>query len=226
MSQRENIVRIKVVYNALEELAKNFVFVGGATVSLYADRPAVEIRPTEDVDILVELLNYNDYAAVEVQLRSKGFINDVDSGVICRYKVQGVTVDVMPTGGALGFTNQWYEEGYKTAMDYNLENGYYIKIFQPVYFLASKMAAFNNRGGGDGRGSTDFEDIIYLLNNRTTIWKELREAVGDIAVYLKKQFGGLLENPYIDEWISGNLEQNEQQRTITIIGELNSFAKE
>ncbi|QEC42618.1 hypothetical protein [Pseudobacter ginsenosidimutans] len=51
----QNLVRIKAVYNALEELGNEVVFVGGATVALYADRPAIEIRPTDDVDILVEL---------------------------------------------------------------------------------------------------------------------------------------------------------------------------
>ncbi len=35
MSHRENIARIKAVHYALEELAKDVVFVGGATVSLY-----------------------------------------------------------------------------------------------------------------------------------------------------------------------------------------------
>ena len=49
--------RIKVVYDALEELANEVVFVGGATVALYADRPSGEARPTDDVDILVELMH-------------------------------------------------------------------------------------------------------------------------------------------------------------------------
>lgn len=55
MSARENIIRMKVVHDALEELATEVVFVGGATVALYIDRPAGETRPTDDVDILVEL---------------------------------------------------------------------------------------------------------------------------------------------------------------------------
>lgn len=59
---RESITRIKVVYGALEELANEVVFVGGATVALYADRPSGEARPTDDVDILVELMHYRDYA--------------------------------------------------------------------------------------------------------------------------------------------------------------------
>jgi len=41
----------------------------------------------------------------------KGFSNDVESGVICRYKIKGIVVDVMPTSeGILGFANQWYIE--------------------------------------------------------------------------------------------------------------------
>jgi hypothetical protein len=32
-------------------------FVGGATVSLYVDRPFNEVRPTDDVDIVIELLH-------------------------------------------------------------------------------------------------------------------------------------------------------------------------
>lgn len=39
MSARENITRIKVVHDALQELAAEVVFVGGATVALYTDRP-------------------------------------------------------------------------------------------------------------------------------------------------------------------------------------------
>jgi hypothetical protein len=38
MSHQVNITRIKAVNNALEELAADVIFVGGAVVSLYADR--------------------------------------------------------------------------------------------------------------------------------------------------------------------------------------------
>lgn len=188
---RESITRIRVVFDALKELANEVVFVGGATVALYADRPSGEARPTDDVDILVELMHYREYADIEERLRSKGFTNDIESGVICRYRVQGIIVDVMPTGeNALGFTNIWYEQGYATAVTHVLDEHYIIKIFQPVYFLASKMEAFNNRGGGDGRWSSDFEDIVYVLNNRNSIWEELQAADTTVKAYLKEQFAG------------------------------------
>ncbi len=221
---RESITRIKVVYDALEELADEVVFVGGATVALYADRPSGEARPTDDVDILVELMHYRYYAAIEERLRSKGFTNDIESGIICRYRVKGIIVDVMPTGeNALGFTNPWYEQGYATAVTHALDEHYSVKIFQPVYFLATKMEAFNNRGDGDGRWSSDFEDIVYVLNNRNSIWEELQTADKEVKAYLKEQFRLLLENEYIGEWISVHLEQNEQRRLRMITGELTAF---
>jgi predicted nucleotidyltransferase len=224
MSEHENIVRIKAVYDALQELAQEVIFVGGATVSLYADRPAGEIRPTDDIDILIELLHYKDYSAIEEKLRKKGFVNDIESGVICRYIINGITVDVMATSGEiLGFANRWYAEAFTNSQKIILEGGYSIKIFSAPYFLATKMEAYKSRGGNDGRTSTDFEDIVYVLNNRTTIWKEMAAAPENLKQYLKTELGELVSQPYIDEWISSHLDYNEQRRGNFIIGSMEEF---
>jgi hypothetical protein len=109
MNQSKNLVRIKAVYNALGPLKDKVVFVGGATVALYVDRMAEDVRPTDDVDIVVEIWSHREYAALEEQLRHMGFVNDQESRVICRYRVQGIIVDIMPTGeNVLGFKNRWY----------------------------------------------------------------------------------------------------------------------
>ena len=50
MSHHTNIVRIKAIAGLLDQLHEDVVFVGGATVSLYADTKAAEARPTDDVD--------------------------------------------------------------------------------------------------------------------------------------------------------------------------------
>ncbi|RYE39029.1 MAG: hypothetical protein EOP48_26285 [Sphingobacteriales bacterium] len=224
MNQHENIVRIKAVHNALEELALEVVFVGGATVSLYSDRPSGEIRPTDDVDILIELLHYKEYSAIEEKLRKKGFVNDIESGVICRYLVRGITVDVMPTSEEiLGFANKWYAEAFRHAQVINLDEEYSLRIFSAPYFIATKFEAYKSRGGNDGRTSTDFEDIIYLMNNRTTLWQELKEAPENLQQYLKIEFAALISQPYIDEWISSHLDYHEQRRVKNIIGSINEF---
>lgn len=224
MNDNDNIVRIKAVYRALEDLGKKVVFVGGATVSLYKDRPASETRFTDDVDIVVELLKYADYANIEDQLRKKGFVNDTESGVICRYKINGIIVDVMPTNeNILGFNNQWYTDGFKNSVEYPLTENESVRIFSSVYFIASKLDAFNDRGNADGRTSSDFEDIVYMLNNRTVIWEEMKNAPAPVKTFLKEQFQKLVAEDHLYEWISVHLEYNEQRRVNYILGGLADF---
>lgn len=223
INHRNNLVRIKAVHNALGSLRDEVVFVGGATVSLYVDRMAEEVRPTEDIDIVVELWAHTDYRILEEQLHKMGFVNDQDSGVICRYIVQGIIVDVMPTGeSALSFTNKWYAEGYRNTMDYQIDDNT-IKLFTPPYFIASKLEAFKGRGNNDGRTSTDFEDIIYVLENRSSIWNELRDANGDIKSYLQQEFGKLLAVEHFEEWVDAHAGYGSPPATYYIIERLKEF---
>lgn len=76
----ENIVRMKAVANLMKGLGQPYVFVGGATVSLYASKPvfAETIRPTEDVDVVIELLSYKGYTEIDERLREIGFVNDIE----------------------------------------------------------------------------------------------------------------------------------------------------
>lgn len=224
MSHGTNVARIKMVYDALEEMANQVVFVGGATVSLYADRPASDSRPTEDVDILVEVAGRAGYAVIEEQLREKGFVNDTSSNVICRYIINHVVVDVMPTDEEiLGFTNIWYEQAFATARQFALGDGYEIFIMQPEYFLATKLEAFKGRGKGDGRLSSDFEDIIFVLNNRNVIWQEMEQAAPVVRDYLRKTFSDLMGTRYFGEWVRSHLEFYEQERALHISRNLSLF---
>jgi len=224
MNHSKNLVRIKAVYNALGPLKDQVVFVGGATVALYVDRMAEEVRPTDDVDIVVEIYTYKDYAALEEQLRKMGFANDQSSGVICRYKVQGIIVDIMPTGeNVLGFKNKWYPEGYKNSIVVDIDDQYSIRIFSLPYFIASKLDAFTDRGKNDGRTSTDFEDIVYVMEYSRSIWHQLKSAPPDVKMYLQDEFKGLMANPYFFEWIDAHVSYGSPPATYDIIQELKSF---
>ncbi len=66
----ENLTRIKAVSQVLDELGQDFVFVGGATVSLYATDTALaeEVRPTDDVDVVIELASYGGYAEIDAHM--------------------------------------------------------------------------------------------------------------------------------------------------------------
>ena len=224
MSHHTNKVRIKAVANALGELKEKVVFVGGATISLYADRPVFEIRPTDDVDVIIELLNYAGRTALEEKLRSIGFTHDIESGVICRYHIQGIIVDIMPTDDpSIGFTNKWYPEGFTQAVNYDIDEQCTVSILSAPYFVATKLEAFKNRGKSDGRTSHDFEDIIYVIENRQVIWEEINNAEAGIKEYLKAEFKTLLNNPGIVEWIDSHVERGSPPATYTILDKIKNF---
>lgn len=223
----KNIVRIKVLAEAFSKLKYKIVFVGGAVVELYCDDPArTEVRPTDDVDVVVELVNLGSYATLEENLRTLGFNHDMFSTVMCRYKYHDIVIDIMPTDEhILGFTNIWYKDGLQNSISYNLEENLEIQIFNLPYFLGSKFEALkSDRHGKDYRYNSDFEDIIYIFDNRIDIKKELIESKIEVKIYLQKSIIGLLKRPYIEEEISSNLEYSaSNQRKDRILNIWKSF---
>ncbi|HRW22299.1 MAG TPA: hypothetical protein P5509_10010 [Bacteroidales bacterium] len=199
-----NIEMLQIVAKGLGDLKNEVVFVGGAVAELYADNPAAsDIRPTTDVDCVIELSSRSSFAKLEEALRKKGFKNDTTKGApICRYIYKGVKVDVMPTDSKLlGFTNKWYEEGIENKITKQLHNKTEIFIFSPEYYLAAKLEAFKNRGGNDLRQSHDFEDIIYILDNCNDILENINTSNSTVKKYLKEKFSDLLNNENLMEGI-------------------------
>jgi predicted nucleotidyltransferase len=226
VSHQTNITRIRAVSNALGDLRNEVVFVGGATVSLYADRVAAEVRPTDDVDILLEIATRTHFAQVEEQLRAVGFKNDTTAKFLGRYLLEGFVVDVMPTEESiLGFLNRWYKEGYRTAIEYPIDDQHPIKIFTAPYFIASKLKAFNARGNGDGRTSTDFEDIVFVLENRKSIWQEMKVADEIVRAFLLSEFTALRANRYLREWIDGHSSSYSPPGSYFILSDMDEFIR-
>ena len=164
-SYLQNIVRLRAVAQALKPLEQKVVFVGGATIALYANpETAMEVRPTDDIDVVVELATYGSYAKLEERLREIGFVNDTEAKVVCRYKVRGITVDIMPTDPkVIGFSNKWYPVGFSKAILHHLTERESIYIFPLEYLVATKLEAFFSRGKTDFIFSRDFEDLVYLF---------------------------------------------------------------
>ena len=158
-----NIKMLQIVAKGLGELIDEFVFVGGSVTELYANDPASsDIRPTLDVDCVIELSSRMEHARLEERLRNKKFVNDTSKGApICRWIYSGIKVDVMPTEeNILGFKNQWYSGGADNKIPRILPDGTKIYVFPLEYYIASKLEAHHDRGGNDLRQSRDFEDII------------------------------------------------------------------
>ena len=228
MSYHTNIVRLRAVSNSLGEWKDKVIFVGGATVSLYATRPlATSIRPTDDVDIVVELISMGDFYKLQEHLLKLGFKNDTESNIISRFLLQGLKVDFMPTDPSiLGFSNKWYVDGVKNAVVFEMTNGESIRIFTSPYFIASKMEAFKTRGKSDLYGSHDLEDIVFVLDNRDSIAEELFASEKNVKDYLKTEFNTLLKNNSFEEALLGHVEQlGQTERKNRIVEILKDFVK-
>lgn len=60
--------------------------------------------------------------------------------------------------------------------------------------MASKFTAFNDRGASEPRTGHDFEDIVYVPDNRTDIVELLTQSPEDVKLYLKEQLENILDN--------------------------------
>ncbi|MBU0764780.1 MAG: hypothetical protein KJ607_08095 [Bacteroidetes bacterium] len=226
--KNRNIIMLEHVATVLEELVNEVVFVGGATACLYAeDLAAPEIVVTEDVDCVIEILNRIEYVKLEERLRAKGFRNDTSEGApICRWLHSGYIIDIMPTSPEiLGFSNIWYEEGIKHSVKYTLPNEATILIFSLPYFFTSKIEALKQRGYVDLRTSQDFEDIIYVLDNRREIIEELSSSNVDVRHYLSSEFGKLNNRSDIREGIACVMFDDSQGRMNRVIDLFESISR-
>nr|WP_315203787.1 nucleotidyl transferase AbiEii/AbiGii toxin family protein [uncultured Flavobacterium sp.] len=173
----------------LKELREKVVFVGGAVINLYNDDIASEeIRPTEDIDITLKSKSYFEWTAIQERLSELEFFPDPFGHAICSYRFKGIPIDIMPAeNSAIGDSNSWYEPGFKDLKTVVIGNNTNIQILSTPYFLATKFEAFKNRGYNDYRSSHDFEDIIYVLDNRTTIVDEILHADEEVKSYLQNE---------------------------------------
>lgn len=145
---------IKRVALTLGELNNDVIYVGGAAVSLYINDPAADdVRPTKDIDISLEILSIPQLEEIRELLVSKGFSQSAELGVICRFKLDDILVDVMSTK-AVGWApaNPWFAGGFEQRETVLIDD-ISIQIMPLPYFLASKFSAFIGRGGPDPRYS-------------------------------------------------------------------------
>jgi len=132
------------IAEALATIEVSPVFVGGlVTGLLVTDAAAPAPRPTDDIDLVVEVLTHVEYHALGKRLRSIGFAEDTGSAVLCRWIFKDHAVDVMPTeGAALGMSCRWFSEAYAEASRIAFDNGRELRAVTAPYFLALKLEAF------------------------------------------------------------------------------------
>ncbi|WP_036489145.1 nucleotidyl transferase AbiEii/AbiGii toxin family protein [Myxosarcina sp. GI1] len=185
--QIENLERVAAI---LAKVPERFVFTGGGTLVLYVDEIIRnELRPTKDVDCVVEIFSRSEYYRLATMLREAGLSEcRQPKAPMCRWEYEELLIDIMPCGvEVLGFSNRWYVEALQNSNIYVLPSGRRIYIFSPLYLLASKIEAFLGRGEGF-YFSKDIEDIIVLLDGCEVLIREVEEAEGEIKTFLQQWF--------------------------------------
>jgi len=206
-----NLEILSAVVHRLGPLVDSMVFLGGcATGLLLTDPAAAPIRATLDVDLITEVASLFDYHRLAEKLRERGFAEDLSPGApICRWKFEKLILDVMPTDPEImGFGNEWYASAFKAAESVSLSSGKRIRIVPAPYFLATKLAAFDDRGGEDFLLSHDMEDIVTVIDGRPEIVDEINRSETRLKVHLALRFKEMLQDHRFTDALPGHLQSD------------------
>jgi Nucleotidyl transferase AbiEii toxin, Type IV TA system len=191
---------VEAAAGALGPLLSEVVFLGGASVHLWLSDPAAPAaRATDDVDVITAITTRADYYRLGERLRERGFAEAADSRVICRWRHRetGLLLDVMPQAkDVLGFSNPWYQHAIQTAAELQLPSATRIRAATPSSIIATKLAAWKGRGGGDMLRSLDLHDILVLIDGRPELSAEIRDESAELQSYIGRELDGLRRDPY------------------------------
>ncbi|MBO6813114.1 MULTISPECIES: hypothetical protein [Marinobacter] len=203
------------------DLREQVAFVGGCTTSfLLTDEFVLEqVRHTEDVDLIVHVMGYPGFYALQQALRAKGFKDmppdPEENAPVCAMKLGDLRVDFMPDDPqVLGFSNRWYGDALKTAMPYKLSDDLSIRLVNPSYFLATKLEAYKGRGKGDTLSSHDIEDLLTLIDGRESLINEVKAAPEELRGYLAEEFRQLLQDPNFEYAVNSQAGGNAEREQI------------
>jgi len=203
-----NLDAVQAAFEALGDLGDRVVLVGGCATGLLITAVRSEmIRPTRDVDLIVEITTRKDYRRFEQDLRTRGFVNDQDTEApICRWRFGDIVVDLMPVDeGVLGFGNRWYRHAAALAETVALTNGRPIRLVPAPVFLLTKLDAFGSRGGADLLYSHDLEDVMTVIDGREELEQEIAAAPTEIRQAISEHLVGQLDDDRLTEAMAGFL---------------------
>ncbi len=184
-----------------DELLQRVAFVGGCTTGLLITDKATQevIRYTEDVDLIIHVIGYPQWAAFQAQLKKQGFTVNPQDDVICRMRLGNLKVDFMPDDASiLGFSNRWYGDALQYANDVDLSDGQHVRMVSPCYFVATKFEAYNGRGNDDPLSSHDIEDLLNIVDGRVELQREVEQAEPELKNYISQKIRALLAHKDFD----------------------------
>lgn len=166
MNHRKMLERLERAATDLEVVQLPMVLVGGATMPLYVDDDGLTVlRETRDVDVMVLASSYKDFSALEDRLRGAGFSQRVyEQGPRCRWYKADEVYDIVDIRTDYP-DDEWVLPVGEGIERRRLPSGRQVPVLSPGRFLAAKVAALVGRGGTRWYESSDFEDIVLLLES-------------------------------------------------------------
>jgi hypothetical protein len=225
-----NLAMVERIATALGDLRERVVFLGGcATGLLLTDPAAPALRTTRDVDVVIEVGSRVAYWELGKEMTARGFRPDHSEGApICRWVFEGLLLDLMPSDATLlGFGNRWYPDAIRSAWVCPLASGQQIRVVAPPYFLATKLDAFNSRGGGDYLASHDLEDLVAVIDGRPEILDEVAAADPKLKAFIAFAFATLLADSTFPYALQGHLPPDaaSQNRLPRLLQRMQNIAK-
>lgn len=114
----------------------------------------------------------------------------------------------------------------ETAEERELEPGFKTLLVGPVYFCASKLEAFGDRGKNDYAGSRDLEDLIPVVDGRAELVGEIQAAQNDVRSHLAEEIIKLLAAREVLDALPGHLalDPASQERITSMMARLREIS--
>lgn len=212
-----NLSLLAAIAQAMGPLREQVVFVGGcATGLLVDDAQLTDVRPTEDVDAIVEVATLAAYHRLAEGLMERGFKQTMaDNTPPFRWFWNRMQLDLVPLDEkVLGFANPWYRVGYEKALSVELSGGLQLRYLSAPHFLATKFEAFKDRGQNDVYLSHDLEDIMTVMEGRAAVVQEMATADKAVRNHVGRSVTALLDMPAFHNALPGLLSDPEREQTV------------
>ena len=197
---------LTAVASRLGPLLDELTLVGGCTAGLLITDPgAARVRPTLDVDLVVEAATYVQYEVFGRRLEERGFRRSSRRGdPLCRWTLEEFVIDVMPLDErVLGFSNRWYSSALRSRVAQRLPSGLVLHHVDAPHFVATKLEAFASRGEDDFVASHDLEDTVLVIDGRTGIEEEVANSSSELRAFVAQALRRCLADRFFVEAIPG-----------------------
>jgi predicted nucleotidyltransferase len=212
-----NLNLLIAMAQAMGPLCEQVVFVGGCATGLLVDDVGLmDVRPTEDVDAIVEVASLAAYHRLAEQLMQRGFKQTMaDNTPPFRWFWNRMQLDLVPLDEkVLGFANAWYRAGFEAALSVELADGLQLRHLSAPHFLATKFEAFKDRGQNDVYLSHDLEDIMTVMEGRSSVAQEMAAAHAAVRKHVGQSVAALLDMPTFHNALPGLLSDPEREQII------------